>query len=201
MGQRLVVSVEHFGQCLAKIYYHWSAYTQSALYETQKVVDCIYNHNDETERELQLRLIRFCEQNGGGITGSDEYNEFEYIQNLFPNETFKTDNYSRNNGLIAISEKGMAGLQNWSEGDVIIDIDEDLINFGVYAGYENFKEYIKERKEWDDEFEGLELKESPDIGYDLGYIDVGNLPNVIHAVDVANANPVRFGNEIFELVE
>lgn len=201
MGQRLVVSIQSQGQDLAKIYFHWSAYTSSALYETQKIVDCIYNHNDETEKELQLRLIRFCETNGGGITGNEEYNEHEYIQNLFPNEKFKTDGISRNDGLIAISEKGMNGLQYWSEGDVIINLDEDLINFGVYAGYEYFAEYIEERKEWDDEFEGLTLEDIPDIGYDLGYIDVEDLANVIHALDVANANPVRNGNEIFELTE
>lgn len=202
MGQRLVVTVEKNKKELAKIYFHWSAYTVSALYETQKIVDCIYNHEDETEKELQLRLIRFCEKNGGGITGPEEHNEFAYIQDLFPNETFKTDNYSRNNGLIAISEKGMAGLQQWSEGDVIIDLDEDLINFGVYAGYENLDEYNEERMLWDDdEYSPMGYNQVPDIGYDLGWIEVEDLPNVAHAVDVANEHVIRNGNEIFELIE
>ena len=52
MGQRLVVTVKSKGEDLAKIYYHWSAYTYSALLETRNIIDCIYNHNDETEREL-----------------------------------------------------------------------------------------------------------------------------------------------------
>ena len=129
MGQRLVCTIAKGEREIAKIYYHWSAYTLSALYETQKIVDCIYDHNDETEKQLQLRLIRFCEENGGGIRGDDA--EFEYIQNMYPNLEFKKDGYSRNNGLIAISESGMEDLQSWSEGDVIINIDEDLINFGV----------------------------------------------------------------------
>lgn len=201
MGQRLIISVQSKGKDLAKIYYHWSAYISSALYETQKIVNCIYDHNDETEKQLQLRLIRFCEKNGGGITGNDKYNEHEYIQQLFPNVTFKTEGISRNDGLIALSEKGMAELQYWSEGDVIIDIDEDVINFGIYAGYENFEEYIEERKEWDDEFEGLELEEIPDIGYDLGYINVEDIDDVICAIDDAGKSLVRFGNEIFELTE
>ena len=197
MGQRLIISIETMGEPIAKLYYHWSAYTVSALDETKKVVDCIYNHNDETKKELQLRLIRFCEENGGGIRG-DDY-EFEYIQNMFPNETFKSDNYSRNYGLIALSEKGMGELQSWSEGDVIINLDEDEINFGVYAGYESFEEYAEERKEWDDEFEGITIEDIPDIGYDIGWINVEELDAVIAAIDEANEDVVRYGNEIFEL--
>ena len=196
MGQRLIISIEKDGMPISKLYFHWSAYTVSALDETKKVVDCIYNHEDESVKELQLRLIRFCEQNGGGIRG-DDY-EFEYIRNVFPNETFKTDNYSRSYGLIAISEKGMDELQSWSEGDVIINLDEDEINFGVYAGYEDFDEYMEERQEWDDEFEAMTLEEIPDIGYDIGWIQVSELDKVIAAVDEANADIVRFGNEIFE---
>ena len=201
MGQRLVVTVQFQGQDLAKIYYHWSAYTESALYETQKIVDCIYNHKDETEKELQLRLIRFCEENGGGITGFEERREVEYIQKLFPNETFKTEGYSRNNGLIALSEYGMNDFQKWSEGDVIINLDEDMINFGVYGCYDNLKEYNEARKEWDDDFEGLTLEEIPNIGYDLGYINIEDLSAVIALVDEARSDIIRNGNEIFELVE
>lgn len=200
MGQRLIISIEKGENHIAKIYYHWSAYTISALYETQKVADCIYNHEDESIKELQLRLIRMIEANGGGIRG-DEY-EFEYIQKMYPNETFKIDGYNRSNGLIALSEKGMKELQDWSEGDVIIDLDEDLINFGVYSSYESFDEYIEERKEWDEDFEDIKLETIPDIGFDIGYIEVSELNNVIEALDaVYGFNPVRNGNEIIELVD
>lgn len=197
MGQRLVISVDVMGDTIAKLYYHWSAYTESALYETQKVVDCIYNHEDETVKELQLRLIRLCEANGGGIRGDDE--EQKYIRNMFPNETFKTDGYSRSYGLIALSKKGMQELQDWSEGDVTIDIDEDLINFGVYAGGYSLEEYIENRKEWDDEFEGITLEEIPNIEYDLGWINVEDLDDVAAAIEEARSDVVRYDNEIYEL--
>ena len=98
MGQRLVISIEKYGMPICKLYYHWSAYTISALHETKNVVHCIYNHKDETMRELQLRLIRFCEANGGGIDGNKE--EQEYVQRMFPNEKFLTEGYSRSNGLL-----------------------------------------------------------------------------------------------------
>jgi hypothetical protein len=198
MGQRLVISVDVMGETIAKLYYHWSAYTESALYETQKVVDCIYNHEDESVKELQLRLIRFCEANGGGIDGNAD--EFKYIQNMFPNEKFIEDGYSRTRGLIALSEKGMDDMQGWSEGDVIIDLDEDLINFGVYAGGYSLEEYIENRKEWDDEFEGITLEEIPNIEYDLGWINVEDLDDVAAAIEEARSDVVRYDNEIYELI-
>lgn len=199
MGQRLIISIDTMGETIAKIYYHWSAYTTSALYETQQVVNCIYNHKDESVKDLQLRLIRLCEKNGGGIDGNKE--EFEYIQKMFPDEKFIEDGYSRSRGLIALSEKGMNDMQSWSEGDVTIDIDEDLINFGVYSDYESLEAYIYERKEWDDEFESITLEDIPNIGYDLGLINVDELDDVIAALDEANSSVVRNDNEIFELTE
>lgn len=198
MGQRLVITVRHFGQDLAKIYYHWSAYTYSALHETKKVIDCIYNHEDESERELQLRLIRFCEENGGGIKG-DTY-EFEYIQNMYPNEVFKTENYSRSYGLIALSEKGMKDLQMWSEGDVEIDLDEETVHFGVYGWYEHLDHYNEERAEWDEDFEPLTYEQVTDIGYDLGEFDCANIENIMAAI--YNIDEIcRYGSEIYELTE
>ena len=52
MGQRLVVTIERNEQPLAKLYFHWSAYTGDALYVTKDIVHCIYNHQDETDREM-----------------------------------------------------------------------------------------------------------------------------------------------------
>lgn len=199
MGQRLVVSIESIGECLAKIYYHWSAYTVSALYETQKIVDCIYNKKDETKEELLLRLIRFCEANGGGIDGNED--EFNYIKGLYPNQTFKKDGYSRNNGLIALSKNGMEDLQGWSEGDVTINIDEDVVHCDVYNYYESLLEYNEERAEWDEDFKnGIPLKDVPDIGYDLANIDIEDIGAAIEALENANGYVVRYGNEIFELI-
>ena len=201
MGQRLVVTIKNNGEDLAKIYYHWSAYTVSALWEASKLVKCIFNHKDETERELQLRLIRFCEENGGGISG-DAY-EFEYIEKMYPNEIFKKDGYSRNNGLISLSERGMQESQDWSEGDLDILIDEEMINNGVYCYWDSLEDYNKEVQSWGEEYEDevLELENVPDIGYDLGYISIENLDNVINALEAAGEHIVRYGNEIYELTE
>ena len=182
MGQRLVISIETNEKTLCKLYYHWSAYTMSALYETKKVIDCIYNHTDETKKETILRLIRFCEDNGGCIDGGRDSIEGKYIQSLYPNEIFK-ETGSRSEGLIALSEEGMADMQRISEGDVYINLDDDTVEFCVYSGYEDIEEYIEERKSWDDEFEGLSLEDIPKIDCDLGFFSVEDIDSIIAALD------------------
>lgn len=198
MGQILIITVKQNKEDVCKIYFHWSAYTYSALLETKKIIDCIYNHEDETVKEMQLRLIKFLEANGGGIRG-DQY-EFEYIQKMYPNETFKTDGYNRSNGLIALSKTGMDGLQYWSEGDIIIDVDEGAVENTVFGWYDNIEEYNEERMEWDEDFEGYKLEDLTEIEYDLGEFNVEHIDDIIaslHDVDCV----CRFGNEIFEMIE
>lgn len=198
MGQRLVVTIRGFGKDLAKIYYHWSAYSISALREAKELIDCVCEDYNVTEKELQLRLIRFCERNGGGIRADEA--EFKYIKKMFPGETFKTAEYSRNYGLIALSEDGMADLQAWSEGDICIDLDDDIIHNDVFGYYESIDEYNEERKEWDDEHEDLSLDDVPDIGYTLEWFKFHDIDDVISALCHADGYVVRHGNEIFELV-
>ena len=198
MGQRLVVTIHKNDRDLCKIYYHWSAYSHSALYRARDIVNCIYNGEDETESELLLRLIKFCEENGGGIRADDC--ELEYIQKLYPNETFKKEDYSRNYGLIALSEKGMEGLQYWSEGDIEIDLDEEVIRNGVFGYYECIEHYNEEAAECDDEFEPLTLDDVTDIGYDLGEIAIEDIDYVIEEMNKVDFL-CRYGNEIYDLVE
>lgn len=201
MGQRLVVSIQNNGKELATVYYHWSAYTVSALWEVSKLVRCIFNHEDETEDELKLRLIRFCYENGGGINGNDE--EFEYINELYPDEVFKRDGYSRSNGLIDLSEKGRTESHGWSEGDVEIYIDEERINNGVFGWFPDYETYCEEVKSWGEDYEDeiMKFEDIPDIGYDLGNIAIEDIDNVITALEDAGEHFVKYGNEIYELVE
>ena len=201
MGQRLVVSIQNEGKELATVYYHWSAYTVSALYEVSKLVKCIFNHKDETEEELKLRLIRFCEENGGGINGNPA--EFKYIQDLYPNETFIRENYSRNDGLIDLSKDGRAQSHSWSEGDVEIYIDEERINNGVFGYFSDYDEYCDEVRSWGEDYEDdlMAFEDIPDIGYDLGDIAIEDIDNVIKALENTKEHFVRNGYEIYELTE
>lgn len=200
MGQRLVVTIETNERELCKIYYHWSAYTYSALLETQKIINCIYNHKDEAEKGVLLRLIRFCERNGGCIDGGGDSPESKYIQYLYPNEVFKKDG-SRNEGLIALSEQGMAEMQGYSEGDVYINLDTDKVSFHVYSGYEDLEEYIEERQSWDDEFDETEMDNIPTFDFCLGLFDVKEIDKIVAAFDnLGNNFVIMCDNEVCELI-
>lgn len=199
MGQRLVITLKQNDEDVAAIYYHWSAYTYSALQETKKVINCLYNGEHETVDRMLLRLIRHLEDNGGGIVGDEE--ELNYIQSLYPNETFKRDDVGRNDGIIALSQKGIAESQKWSEGDVFIDLDRDEVDFRVYSGYEDLEEYIDERKSWDDEFDEEDLKDMPEFDVSLGLFDITAIDELLHIVGGTDAHVIWCGNEVCELTE
>ena len=104
--------------------------------------------------------------------------------------------------MIALSEKGMADLQSWSEGDVYINIDTDDVDFCVYAGYESLDEYIRERKSWDDEFDETELSNIPTFDFSLGHFSVSDINAIITSLDSVGVNEdvIKCGNEICELI-
>ncbi len=89
MGQRLVVSVRHLGEDIARIYYHWSAFSVSALEEARKVVETIYDDDDMSVRALQLRLIRMVEESGGGIDGGKNGTELARIVPMFQRKSLR----------------------------------------------------------------------------------------------------------------
>ena len=202
MGQRLVVTIERNEKELAKLYYHWSGYTADALYKTRDIVNCIYNHKDETDKEMLLRLIRFCENSGGGIDGGYDSTAWRYITAMFPKEVFKYEGINRSDGLIALNEEDMSEMQRMSEGDVYINLDEDKVDFCVYCGYETLEEYIAERKSWDDDFEEFTLEDLDYVDYDLGYFYVDEINDLLEAFERAedNQNVIRFKSEIVELI-
>ena len=201
MGQRLLVSIQNNGKELVTIYYHWSAYTVSALYEVSKLAKCIFNHKDETEEELKLRLIRFCYENGGGISGEEL--EFVYIETLYPGELFERTGYSRNEGLINLSPIGRHKSHSWSEGDIEIYIDEERINNGVFGYFPDYDEYCDEVRSWGKDYEDdlMAFEDIPDIGSDLGDIAIDDIDKVIKALEKVKEHFVRYGNEIYELTE
>ncbi len=196
MGQRLVVTVKKNQEDVCKLYYHWSAYTTSALMETRDIIQWI---NECEGDDLRLHLIRCAEYNGGGINYSADGHEWNYISRLYPDHAFKSEPISRNNGLIAISEAGMDEIQCWSEGDVEIDVDNRTVNFMVFSGYDSLEEYEEERMSWDEDYEKQSLEDIKNIGFDLGSFDFDDIEDVIAAVEDEDFI-VRNGNEIYEMV-
>ena len=94
----------------------------------------------------------------------------------------------------------MDGLQSWSEGDIIIDVDEGIVENTVFGWYDDIDEYNQERMEWDEDFEGYKLKDLTEINYNLGEFGVEYIDDIL--AELYNVDCVcRFGNEIFEMIE
>lgn len=195
MGQRLVVSVRHLGEDIARIYYHWSAFSVSALEEARKVVETIYDDDDMSVRALQLRLIRMVEESGGGIDGGKNGTELARIVPMFPEEEFKESGASRNNGLIALSKSGMEHLLYWAEGTVTIDLDEGMIENDVYYDYD-LESYMEENDAGQ-----VRLDDFPDIGVELSYFPVSYLDHVLEKLQHPYLNAVSHGSSIYQLIE
>ena len=153
MGQRLNIQIEmdipNSGEpkVLANAYYHWSGYTSPAYELVKYIADSHYCDEDCTFTDPVEKAIRLLEATGAGLT-EDEFTE-EYPESKYKKAT------SRNNGLIAISEKGMLETQNWEEAIVIINLSTNMVDMGgVY--------YLDEV---DGEKETLE--DIPELEYDL----------------------------------
>lgn len=201
MGQRLVVTIHGLNKDLCNIYYHWSAYTMDALYETKNILECIYGAPYEDEKGLVLRLIHFCEESGGGISGAEDSFEWKYIQSIYPQENFKSDGINRNDGLIAISEHGMTESNDYAEGNVYIDLAEGKVYFNVCQWYEYFEDFLNEKEYWEDnELKDLKFEDIPNIEKNLRLFDIGDIDELIRSIQNANGYVVRDGNEIYELI-
>lgn len=233
MGQRLVITVQNHGKNLAKIYYHWSAYSRSALEEARTLIHHVqqfgrvltpnevypircyscgapvignicdhcgtpHHGHSITEKDMQLVLIRFCEQNGGGITG--KAGEYEAICKMFPGQSFKTEGISRNDGLIAITKDGMDSLQGWSEGDITICLaSERLINTVLYT-YGSVEEHNKEHLECDENYRCVSESNVPELSHDPENITFDSIDDVCEELGSLSGYLFRRGKTVYELI-
>lgn len=195
MGQRLVVTVKSTGEDLCKMYFHWSAYTISALMEVKDMME-EFPMETESKEDAILYFIRYCEEYGGGIDGGENSKEWNYITNKYPNYKFKSENINRNRGLIAISEDGMDEMQSWSEGDIYINLDEMTVHNEVFWCYDDIDEYNQELADREDE--PITLDEIPEVG-EIGDFSLEDVDDVIANLEDAGC-VCRNGNEIYELI-
>lgn len=158
MGQRLVITCEYKDETIAAIYYHWSAYSMSAIYEVIQLRDYLeqcYSYDEFLNKtiptkDLQLALLRAVESRGGGLDGTTR--EANYFKTNFSNETHE-EKADRNEGLIAFSPEGIVEIQGYAEGDITIRLDELTVYDYVYWTWENisaYSDYLIQELEADD---------------------------------------------------
>ena len=196
MGQRLVITANYKNQEIAKIYFHWSAYTVSALQEAYELINEINITDCTTIEDLQLQLIRYCERHDGCVDGGAHSEEMKYVKFIFPKEEFK-GNGNRNNGLIAISDIGRDEMQENSEGDLIINFDSQEVSNYCYIcwGLAGYKNYRKEEYEEEVDFNSMES-----LDLDIGRIPFNDVSSAIADLQSLNDYVYFTGNEVIELI-
>ena len=198
MGQRLVITAKYKNQEIAKIYFHWSAYTVSALQEAYYLINAINISDYTTIEDLQLQLIRYCEGNGGSVDGGEYSEEMKYVKFIFPKEEFKGDG-NRNQGLIAISDVGRDEMQRYGEGDLIINFDSQEVSNYCYIGWDlaGYKNYRKDECGEEVDFNSIES-----LDLELSCIPFNDLNSAIdNLYNLGGSVYITKNSEIIELIE
>ena len=185
MGQRLDLEIRKKGKVLANAYYHWSAYTSSSFELVNLAYDYIArNHHKENDLMLAVHALEYT---GAGMEDC-ELTEV-YKQRKYAGVEFKKAK-DRNEGLLAISEKGIESTIQWAEETAVIDITnpEDIkFNFWVvWADNEDY--YIENDKNESDVIVDYDFDPEEDITYVqlCKYVD-----------DLTRGNVVRYSGRVF----
>ena len=193
MGQRLVITVHAFDEDIAKIYYHWSAYTTSALQEAKDIIDKVDWFNSTDKDELILRITRYLEGCDGGVDVDDR----TLFEERYPCEKF-SDDINRSYGLIAISEDSMAQQENLSEGDLTIDFDAEKVYNEVMFTYVSDEEFKQERADLGFEDDDIDVKNIKQLLFDPTEVHFFALDSAIKTLD--DLQFCRYFDQIYELI-
>lgn len=123
MGERLVFKVIKMEECIATLYYHWSGYTGSIYFEAANLANWLKENGftgEESIEKTQEMLLHFAQQNGGGVGSKETLAEFKK-RGINPME----DGYSRNYGLLDITDKDMRDAERWGEDIEEFNLDDE----------------------------------------------------------------------------
>ena len=163
MGQRLIINnyTPYSEQEITNnIYYHWSAYTDSSIYEVEELRNKIKEYYDEYYDNTKNKLDFFnlaCLNAISGISPRKK-ESVKYIEKI-TKETYNSDHVNRNGGMIPFTPKDIDESLYWAEGIVDIywqfnedgtpDFDNSLFNLPdlVWSTTEDkLKEHMNKEK-------------------------------------------------------
>ena len=162
MGQILVVNVLEEGERICNIYFHWSAYSDSALYELLKIKKIICGEKFETSvydcqtKKIKKMTFDFSPKNNGVVLqiinclamfgGGLDPDDVETAKKWWPGIDVPVTK-SRSEGIVSITEKTMNESDGYAEGFATIDISgKTACNecFFCYDSKEEYEEYAEE---------------------------------------------------------
>lgn len=180
MGQRLNIelSMGDDVQVYVNCYYHWSAYTISALYTLNTVIANYHKIKDQYTDPFLLATK--CMEIPDIATRRNENGEYEkytcyaglcdeskkLMKFLYPDEEFH-DATNRNVGLISVHPEDVDNTRTWEEGRINVNLTNETFTFDVY-----WMLYEDELKEWYPELRRDQIAAIPNL-IELG-IDIIN---------------------------
>lgn len=141
MGQRLNIEVCYDGEPVANAYYHWSAYTSSALNLLRQVIEAYRNRTEINKLKVAVEILQAT---GAGINEDEKKDIAEDTTGRFNNISFQ-DCDNRNTGLLSVTEQGMEETRKWEEGRITVDIGAEDFIFDVW--------FIMNNEDFEDDFE------------------------------------------------
>ena len=217
MGQRLIINNDTPKRALNNIYYHWSAYTESAVYELGQFIENLKkaytNRSEEFLDTLTPKGKELIDKMDNHRLSEDEtidlFNLMTYYsisgiykgqgESLDSMETFTTDTdrqLNRNEGLLAISEDEQDDFSNYGEYYLIV---KWIFNDQGYPDFEkstfdfsNLFDTIDDEDYNDYYSDGTSKEELPTNPYKLSNIPLTDIGAIQLALD---NGPHRFKDQ------
>lgn len=197
MGQRLNLEVIQGEKVIANAYYHWSAYTETALALVKEMVHHLElskeqkSYNSSPDVVLR-RVVSAFHKTDAKLTQE----ELAYIQSSELDDSTKrvfthqvasyTRAVDRSDGLISISPEDIASTRQNAEYAAIIDYDTLTVQFGVIDYYENMEELQDSYDLDEDDAEAVPLYEK-DI--ETGAMNSTQIAELEDALELAKQHP------------
>lgn len=183
MGQRLVIHMlNDSGKEVANAYYHWSAYTSSAIYELKGIADalqliqegnidkwivtesiCKYYHTDINNlNDVELATVLLY------ATGAGIRNIKKTIGILLDNDEKRLripiiSAINSSEGLIHLTEKEIKNANDASEGDICVYLGTGMVDFYMLMLTNEEDGYYSQEFETEDDLSGLSKFNLKDI--------------------------------------
>ena len=162
MGERLVVKIKENGKTLGSVYYHWSAYASSSLYELQMLKDILLDKPVQRSvvkiskdkgiefETLQAdprpdltdpieKLINVLAVFGGGLDRKDA----EFAKTKYPGKELPLVS-NRNNGLVSISKEEIKKSCDIAEGFGYVDLTNKTVGTDCFFCFETPEQFDDE---------------------------------------------------------
>jgi hypothetical protein len=173
---------------------------------SEKYTSLGYCETDAKAEEIKEQIRQLIEERPPlceyyemlALTGGVHPNSLATTQSLFPGESFKQIEISRNAGLVSINDNDMESALNWAECIIEVDLDSKKVLNGLVYEY-TIAGYMHEAEEYDENFlDPDDLPKSP-IALDEFTVDEIVVVNDVLAIEEGETW-IRFYDKIYQTI-